>query len=68
MPSSLSVIKGLILLINSIMMFLSDLFMSESLKPGVSMSFMKLSSAILTQCVTACVFCPLWNSKLLPSF
>ena len=52
-PSSASVIKGLMVFISSIMMFLSDLLMSESLKPGVSMSFIKLISATLTQWVTA---------------
>ena len=53
MPWLLSVKIGLTVLTNSIKMFLSDLLISESLKPGVSISVILPVRAILTHEVTA---------------
>ena len=58
---------GLIALINSIMMLLSDLLMSTSLKPGVSMSVIFPVVATLTHDVTAWKFLPLLNSHAILS-
>ena len=52
-PWFLSVTIGLTVLINSIKMFLSDLLISESLKPGVSISVILPVRATFTHEVTA---------------
>ena len=52
-PWCLSVTIGLTVLMSSIKMFLSDLLISESLKPGVSMRVILPVRATLTHDVTA---------------
>ena len=65
MPYFLSVSIGLIALISSIIMLLSDLWISASLNPGVSISVMFPVVATLTHEVTAWKFLPLLNSQAL---
>ena len=62
MPCLLSVSIGLMVLINSIKMFLSDLRVSTSLEPGVSIRVKLPVLATLTQVVTASKALPLLNS------
>ena len=62
MPQLLSVSMGLMEFMSSIMMFLSDLRMSTSLKPGVSIRVMFPVLATFTQVVTASKALPLLNS------
>ena len=60
-PCLLSTSMGLIALMSSIMMFLSDFRTSTSLKPGESIRVIFPVLAILTQVVTASKALPLLN-------